>query len=182
MRLCIIGSRSAIGLGSARGREPLSDLIVPGDSAPLPALALGAPADHPFPIVAETAPGVQAEAVLHGTPAWGTSVDGLAVHPDGRLLLTTLSGVVGADLGTGALTWAVPIPGCRRGVLVMPDGSMLVIYGEAEAVLVFVGVGDEDIELDVSIHRGPLGCFRRLRAVAVARAFPRGRRGWRRWR
>jgi len=110
---------------------PLTGLIVPRGSASLPALALGAPADHSFPIVAETAPGVRAEVVLHGTPAWNATVDGLTVHPDGRLLLTTPNGVVGADLDTGALTWAVPIPGCHRGALVRADGSMLVICGAA---------------------------------------------------
>ena len=106
---------------------PLKDLIVPTETPPLPAVALGSPADHPVPVVTETAPGVQAAVVLHGIDTTDKIVDGIAVDHDGRLLLTMPSGIVRIDPGTAALVWAVLVPGCRRGALALPDGSILVL-------------------------------------------------------
>jgi hypothetical protein len=107
----------------------LKDLIVPAVVSALPEVALGAPVDQPVPVVIETAPGVQAAAVLCGTEAADKIVDGIAVGLDGRLLLTMPSGIARVDPGTGALDWAVPIPGCRRNALARPDGSILVLQG-----------------------------------------------------
>lgn len=108
----------------------LTDLVVPNDTPSLPALALGSPLDHPVPVVIETAPGVQAEVVLHGVETCETVVDGVAVGPDGRLLLTMPAGIAQVDLGTGSVDWAVPIPGCRHNAVPRADGSVLVICGE----------------------------------------------------
>lgn len=108
---------------------PLGDLIVPDKVGELPGLAPGAPGDHLFPIVAEIAAGVTADVVLSGTPGHATTVDGLAIGADGQLLLTTQNGIVQADIATGALNWAVPIPGCRSRALALDDGSLLVLHG-----------------------------------------------------
>jgi Holliday junction resolvase-like predicted endonuclease len=107
----------------------LKDLIVAPQIPALPALALGGSVDHPVPVVTETAPGVQAAVVLHGTETTHKIVDGIAVDLDGRLLLTMPSGIARVDPDTGALDWAVPIPGCRRDALALPDGSILVLQG-----------------------------------------------------
>jgi Holliday junction resolvase-like predicted endonuclease len=107
----------------------VKDLVVPPDKVELPALALGAEPDQRVPVVTETAPGVQAKVVLHGTQALDTTVDGIAVDPDGRLLLTMPGGIARVDLGTSRLDWAVPIPGCRSGALVLADRSILVLHG-----------------------------------------------------
>lgn len=110
---------------------PLTELLAPNEtSAPL-VLAPGEPADHPVPVITETAPGVRAEVVLHGTNQSDTTVDGLAVDADGRLLLTTAAGVAAVDPATGAADWAVPIPGCRGSALILADRSILVLHGAA---------------------------------------------------
>ena len=109
----------------------LQDLIVPPDEPALPALVLGAEPDHPVPVVTETAPSVRAEVVLHGSQPSETTVDGIAVDPDGRLLLTMPAGIARVDLSTGRLDWAVPIPGCRGHALALADRSILVLQGTA---------------------------------------------------
>jgi hypothetical protein len=86
------------------------ELIVPPEEPAPPALALGAESDHPVPVVTETGPGVRAEVLLHGSQPSETTVDGIAVDPDGRLLLTMPAGIARVDLRTGRLDWAVPIP------------------------------------------------------------------------
>jgi hypothetical protein len=105
----------------------LTDLVVPHDTPSLPALALGSPPDHPVPVVIETVSGVQAEVLLHGVETCETVVDGVAVDPDGRLLLTMPAGIAQANLGTGSVDWAVPIPSCRHNALPLADGSILVV-------------------------------------------------------
>src|SRR5258708_11731454 len=107
----------------------LKDLIVPPEVPALPEVALGGPVDHPAPVVIETAPGVQAAVVLRGTEATDQVVDGIAIDLDGQLLLTMPRGIGRGDPGTGTLDWAVPIPGCRRGALALPDRSILVLQG-----------------------------------------------------
>ena len=109
---------------------PLTDLVVTKDQPVLPVLRLGGP-DDSAPVITETAPGVHGDVVLHGTQPQETIADGIAVDPDGRLLLTMPQGVVRADPGTGACDWAVPVPGCRGSALPCPDGSILVTCGEA---------------------------------------------------
>jgi hypothetical protein len=109
----------------------LAGLVVPPDDAALPALALGSPPEQEVPVVTETAPGVQAEVVLHGIQPSATTVDGVAVGPDGRLLLTMPDGIARVDLDTGVTDWAVPIPGCRRSALTLAGGSILVVHGAA---------------------------------------------------
>jgi Restriction endonuclease len=109
----------------------LGDLIVPEEQPALPALSLGAEPGHPVPVVTETQPGVRAEVVLHGDQPFETTVDGIAVDLDGRLLLTMPAGIARVDLGTGRLDWAVPVPGCRGHVLVLADRSILVLHGGA---------------------------------------------------
>jgi hypothetical protein len=74
----------------------LKDLLVPPGEPALPALALGPEPDHPVPVVTETAPSVRAEVVLHGSQPSETTVDGIAVDPDGRLLLTMPAGMARA--------------------------------------------------------------------------------------
>jgi Restriction endonuclease len=107
---------------------PLTNLVVPHDTPPLPGLAAGGPPDQAL-VAIETAPGVRAEVVLHGTEPRETIFDGVAVDPDGRLLLTTPGGIVRADLDAGDLDWAVPVPGCRHQALPLGDGSVLVVCG-----------------------------------------------------
>jgi hypothetical protein len=109
----------------------VKDLLLPPEEPALPALALGAEPDNPVPVVTNTAPGIRAEIVLHGSQSSETTVDGIAVDPDGRLLLTMSAGIARVDLCTGQLDWAVPIPGCRRHALVLADGSILVLHGAA---------------------------------------------------
>jgi len=106
----------------------LTDLVLPHDTPPLPRLAAGSPPDQ-APVVIETAPGVQAEVVLHGTEPSQAVFDGVAVDPDGQLLLTTPAGIVRANLNVGALGWAVPVPGCQHQALPLGDGSVLVVCG-----------------------------------------------------
>jgi hypothetical protein len=74
---------------------------------------------------------VRAEVVLHGSQPSEATVDGIAVDPDGRLLLTMPAGIAGVDLGTGRLDWAVPITGCRGHALALADRSILVLQGAA---------------------------------------------------
>jgi hypothetical protein len=109
---------------------PLTELLVPSNTAPLPVLRVGSPKDSP-PVISETRSGVHAEVVLHGTQPQEIVVDGIAIDSDGRLLLTMPQGIVRADLSSGAAEWAVPIPHCRGSALPRPDGSILVICGEA---------------------------------------------------
>src|SRR5581483_2014723 len=111
---------------SCRGevQVPLTDLVVTEDRPVLPVLRLGGP-DDSAPVITETAPRVHGDVVLHGTQPQETIADGIAVDPDGRLLLTMPQGVVRADPGTGACDWAVPVPGCRGSALPCPDGSIL---------------------------------------------------------
>jgi Holliday junction resolvase-like predicted endonuclease len=110
-------------------QAPLTELLVPNNTPPLPVLLLGSPGDLP-PVITDTGPGVHAEVVLHGAQPQETVVDGIAVDSDGQLLLTMPRGVVRADLSSGAREWAVPIPGCRGSALSRPDGSILVVCGE----------------------------------------------------
>jgi Restriction endonuclease len=109
----------------------LTDLVVPPEEAELPPLALGSPPAQVVPVVTETAPGVHAEVVLHGIQPSATTVDGVAVDPSGRLLLTMPDGIARVDLGSGVTDWAVPIPGCRRSALAVADGGILVLHGAA---------------------------------------------------
>jgi len=108
---------------------PVGNLLVRGNVAPLPTLALGRQPDEPSSVI-DAAPGVRAEVSLHGTRPQNAVIEGVAVDPLGRLLLTTAEGVVRADPETGALGWAVPIAGCRRGAFPCADGSILVVCGE----------------------------------------------------
>jgi restriction endonuclease len=57
---------------------PLTNLVVPHDTPPLPGLAAGSPPDQAL-VAIETAPGVRAEVVLHGTEPRETIFDGVAV-------------------------------------------------------------------------------------------------------
>lgn len=107
----------------------IRDLIVPAEVAALPALALGEPTGYPVPVVTDTAPGIRAEVVVHGTQPADKIVDGIAVDLDGRLPLTMPGGIVRVDPATAGLDWAVPIPNCRRNALALPDGSILVLQG-----------------------------------------------------
>ena len=86
---------------------PLTDLVVTEDRPMLPVLRLGG-RDDSAPAITETAPRVHGDVVAHGTQPQETIADGIAVDPDGRLLLTMPQGVVRADPGTGACDWAVP--------------------------------------------------------------------------
>jgi hypothetical protein len=117
---------------SCRGevQVPLTGLLLPDDRSPLPALTISSPAGDFPPVITETAPGIHAEVVLHGTQPQDTVIDGITVDTQERLLLTTPAGVVRADLSSGALGWAAPIPGCRGSALQRADGSILVICGE----------------------------------------------------
>ena len=63
-------------------------------------------------------------------PGRGVIGSDITVDTQERLLLTTAAGIVRADLGSGALGWAAPIPGCRGSALQRADGSILVICGE----------------------------------------------------
>lgn len=109
---------------------PLTGLLMPDDRSPLPALTISSPAGDFPPVITETAPGIHAEVVLHGTQPQDTVIDGITVDTQERLLLTTPAGIVRADLSSGALGWAAPIPGCRGSALQRADGSILVICGE----------------------------------------------------
>ncbi len=75
---------------------PLSGLLIPNDNPPLPALTLGPPAGGYLPVITETAPGIHAEVVLHGTRPQDTIIDGITVDTQERLLLTTSAGIVRA--------------------------------------------------------------------------------------
>lgn len=110
---------------------PLADLLLPAERPDLPEFALGSEPDQGFPVVTDTAPGILARVVLHGTQPQATTVDGIALDPAGRLLLTLPSGVARIDLSTGDTEWAVPVPGCRGNPLPLPDGSVLVLRGPA---------------------------------------------------
>jgi hypothetical protein len=107
----------------------LKDLIVPAEVPALPMLALGQPTDCPVPVVMETAPGIQAEVVLHGTETTDKIIDGIAVDLGGQLLLTMPRGIARVEPAMAAPDWAVPIPGCRRDALALLDGSILVLQG-----------------------------------------------------
>lgn len=109
---------------------PLTGLLISDDNPPLPALTISSPAGGFPPVITETAPGIHAEVVLHGTQPQDTVVDGITVDTQERLLPTTPAGVVRADLSSGALGWAAPIPGCRGSALQRADGSILVICDE----------------------------------------------------
>ena len=63
-------------------------------------------------------------------PGRGVIGSDITVDTQERLLLTTPAGIVRADLSSGALGWAAPIPGCRGSALQRADGSILVICGE----------------------------------------------------
>lgn len=108
---------------------PLTELLVPNSTPPLPVLQVGSPEDS-LPVITETGPGVHAEVALHGTQPQETVVDGIAVDSNERLLLTMPQGIVRADVSSGASEWAVPIPRCRGSALPRPDGSILVTCGE----------------------------------------------------
>jgi hypothetical protein len=82
-------------------------------------------------VVTETAPGVDAEVVLHAAQTTNSIVDGIAADVDGQLLLTWPEGIVRINPATGAADWAVPIPGCRRSALMLPDRSILALNGSA---------------------------------------------------
>lgn len=109
---------------------PLTGLLMPDDGPSLPTLAIGSPAGDFPPVVTETAPGIHAEVVLHGTQPQDTVIGGITVDTRERLLLTMPEGIVRADPISGALGWAAPIPGCRGSALQRADGSILVICGE----------------------------------------------------
>jgi Holliday junction resolvase-like predicted endonuclease len=108
---------------------PLNELVIP-PAPSLPLFVLGKLPEVEAPVVQETAPGVQAEVVLHGLEALEYAVDGVAVDCRERLLLTMPEGVVRVDPESAALDWAVPLPGCRHSALPMTDGSIVVISGE----------------------------------------------------
>jgi Holliday junction resolvase-like predicted endonuclease len=108
---------------------PLKNTLVQRNVTDVPGLALGGPVGYPVPVVTETAPGVDAEVVLHAAQTTSSIVDGIAVDVDGQLLLTWPEGIVRINPATGAADWAVPIPGCRRSALVLPDRSILVLNG-----------------------------------------------------
>lgn len=110
---------------------PLADLLLPAEKPELPEFVLGSEPDQGFPVVTDTAPGVLARVVLHGTRPLAATVDGVALDSAGRLLLTLPAGVARINLGTGVTEWAVPVPGCRGSALPLPDGSILVLRGPA---------------------------------------------------
>lgn len=68
---------------------PLTGLLMPDDRSPLPALIISSPAGDFPPVITETAPGIHAEVVLHGTQPQDTVIDGITVDTQERLLLTT---------------------------------------------------------------------------------------------
>jgi Holliday junction resolvase-like predicted endonuclease len=93
---------------------PLTDLVVTKDRPMPPVLRLGGP-DDSAPVITETAPCVHGDVVLHGTQPQETIADGIAVDPDGRLLLTMPQGVVRADPGTGACDVTLTCLGAEMG-------------------------------------------------------------------
>jgi hypothetical protein len=111
-------------------RVAITDLLVPKKAPPLPRLVFGNSEGDSGPAITEAAPGVHAEVVLHGTEPQKHIIDGIIVDTCRRLLLTMPTGVVRADLESGALGWAVPISQCRGDALDLPDGSILVTCGE----------------------------------------------------
>jgi len=71
---------------SCRGevQVPLTGLLMPDDRSPLPALTISSPAGDFPPVITETAPGIHAEVVLHGTQPQDTVIDGITVDGLGQ--------------------------------------------------------------------------------------------------
>ena len=63
---------------------PLTGLLMPDDRSPLPALTISSPAGGFPPVITETAPGIHAEVVLHGTQPQDTVIDGITVDGLGQ--------------------------------------------------------------------------------------------------
>ncbi|MFK0194903.1 protein kinase [Kitasatospora sp. NPDC090308] len=115
----------------------LADLVLPRAAPAIPASM--DPAGRRQELLADftaapyTAPGaggVEVRPLLVGGLE-GHVPGGLAVAPDGKVLVTVDSGIVDLDLRTGATRWHLALPGCDGPVLPWDDGSLLVMRGGA---------------------------------------------------
>ncbi|WP_405969047.1 restriction endonuclease [Streptomyces sp. NBC_00988] len=106
---------------------PLADLLGNGRQEPSPSLVrFPAQGIDGFPAIAE--PGVTATHVLTAGAGWTAGeIDGLTHTDDGRLLWTTMDGVLGVHPATGRTAWTAAPTLCKGPALTTPGGDTLVL-------------------------------------------------------
>lgn len=106
---------------------PLRKLIGPEDNDE-PSVAFGASGAMSGGLVSLSSTAVTAQ-VLFSVPSsdfpGATIQPGIAVDPDGRVLVTTDQGILAVDIATRGVRWAAPVSQCHRHAMVQPDGSVL---------------------------------------------------------
>ncbi|WP_233573937.1 restriction endonuclease [Amycolatopsis panacis] len=98
---------------------PLAQLFA---SSEVPDLSFEPPSEMPDGPLLAAVDGVEAQVVLSGIES---SQLGIACYGQSRLLVTTTRGVLDVDIEAQTAEMAVPVPDCRRNVLVIGDGSIV---------------------------------------------------------
>jgi hypothetical protein len=110
--------------------EPLVRLLaIPADDAPA---GMGTPdlLPPPWPVLGTGYDGIAAQLVLGGEDGWDKP-SGIAALDNGWLVVVTAGGLVGLDPIRGGTSWLMRLPGCVNEPLVLPDGSVLTVCGNA---------------------------------------------------
>jgi Holliday junction resolvase-like predicted endonuclease len=124
---------AALGEASATGRTYVSvvELLASHDRPGGPPIGFGPPEGYDQPLVIDAAEGLAAEIVLYCPE----DIRGIAVKPDGRLLVALLAGMAEVDLEARSARWVQGPTWMDRNPHVDPAGRVWVLRGAAVAQL-----------------------------------------------
>jgi Holliday junction resolvase-like predicted endonuclease len=124
---------SALEEASATGRTyvGVAELLASHDQPAQPPIRFGPPEGYDPPLVTYAGEGLAAEIVL----SCPEDIRGIAVKPDGRLLLTLLAGMAEVDLEAQGARWVQGPTWMDRNPHVDPTGQVWILRGAAVAQL-----------------------------------------------
>jgi Restriction endonuclease len=109
----------------------VAELLASHDRPAEPPIGFGPPEGYDQPLVSYAADGLSAEIVVHSPE----DIRGIAVKPDGRLLVTLLAGMAEVDLETRKARWVQRLTWIDRNPHVDPAGQVWLLRGAAVARL-----------------------------------------------